>query len=373
MPGRIVCLGDVMIDIVATLPGPLALGSDVHAPIQYRPGGSAANTAAWLAAIGAAVTLIGRVGDDAVGTQAHHDLITAGIVDRLQIDWEHPTGTCIVLVSPGGERTMVPDPGANATLDPGELDARDFVAGNHLHVSGYALLGGSQAAAKAALAMTRRAQMTISVDAASAAPLAGFGAREFGDLIGSDLLLFANVAEAEVLTGRGDPAVSVRELATRVGSAVVKAGADGAYWSDGNEPSYAPAMAIEAVDTTGAGDAFAAAFLAATDAGAPPAAALQAANELAAIACRQVGGQPSAPIVGGMNPYEPAEEVRARTTEFASTLIGLSVDAARARVEAADGVILRVVHPGQPVTADFQARRVNAFVENETVVSVSVG
>src|SRR5271155_3553088 len=84
--GRIICLGDVMVDVVAALPGPLALGSDVHAPIRYVPGGSAANTAAWLAIDGAEVTLIGRVGDDAAGTRAHVELANAGIVDRLQID-----------------------------------------------------------------------------------------------------------------------------------------------------------------------------------------------------------------------------------------------------------------------------------------------
>jgi ribokinase len=293
-PGRIICLGDVMIDIVATLPGPLALGSDVHAPIRYVPGGSAANTAAWLAAAGAPVTLIGRVGDDAVGTQTHLALTAAGIVDRLQIDWDRPTGTCIVLVTPDGERTMVPDPGANVALDLGELDPADFACPSHLHVSGYAILGGARPTALAAMALARSAAMTISVDAASAAPLAAFGAEAFSELLGGDLLLFANAAEAEILSGAPDPGEAARRLAARFGQAVVKAGAHGAYWSAGDGPAtFAAAVALDrVVDTTGAGDAFAATFLAARRRGAAPTQALAAACEQAAVACQMIGGRP---------------------------------------------------------------------------------
>jgi ribokinase len=293
-PSRIICLGDVMIDIVATLPGPLALGSDVHAPIRYVPGGSAANTAAWLAAAGAAVTLIGRVGDDAVGRQVQAELSATGIADRLQIDGDRPTGTCLVLVTPGGERTMVPDPGANAALDPGDLDPADFTAPGHVHVSGYAILGGARPAALAALALARSAAMTVSVDAASAAPLAAFGAEAFSELLGSDLLLFANAAESQILSGATDPGEGARLLAARFGQAVVKAGAHGAYWSDGDGPvSFAAAVAVrQVIDTTGAGDAFAATFLAATHSGATPDDALTAANRMAATACGIIGGRP---------------------------------------------------------------------------------
>lgn len=292
MPARIVCLGDVMIDVVATLSGPLALGSDVHAPIRYIPGGSAANTAAWLASIGEAVALIGRVGADALGEQAHGDLAAAAIIDRLQTDVRAATGTCIVLVTPGGERTMVPDPGANANLDPSAFDPNDFRPDDHLHVSGYALLGGARAGALAALALARSAAMTISVDAASAAPLAAAGASAFLGSIGADLTLFANADEAAVLTGADDPSDGARRLAAITGQSVVKAGANGAYWCAGGEVVFAPAQPITVVDTTGAGDAFAAAFLAAWRHGDDPASALTAGHRLAAIACQHLGGRP---------------------------------------------------------------------------------
>jgi sugar/nucleoside kinase (ribokinase family) len=289
---RFVCLGDVMIDIVAALPGPLAIGSDTHAPITYVAGGSAGNTAAWLARVGASVALIGRVGADAMGAQARAELARGGVTDRLVTDPDRPTGTCIVLVESGGERTMIPDPGANAGLDGADLDADDFTGTGHLHVSGYALLGAGRPAAIAALARARAAGMTLSVDAASAAPLADAGASEFLDWIGPDLLLFANAAEAQVLTGEVDPSRSVRILAAATGQAVVKVGAQGAYWCGGAEVVFEPAESIEAVDTTGAGDAFAAAFLGARSAGDSPAAALVAAHALAAVACQHIGGRP---------------------------------------------------------------------------------
>jgi ribokinase len=290
---RVVCLGDVMIDIVAALPGPLALGSDTHAPIKYVPGGSAGNTAAWLAAIGRPVTLIGRVGSDAMGTAARANLAADGVTDRLVTDADRPTGTCIVLVESSGERTMIPDPGANAGLSEADLDPADFAQENHLHVSGYALLGSARPAAIAALARARAAAMTISVDAASAAPLADAGAAEFLDWIGRGLLLFANAAEAQVLTGERDPARSAQMLAAAVGQAVVKVGAQGAYWCGGADVVFEPAESIEVIDTTGAGDAFAAAFLAAISASETPVAALVAAHALAAVACQLIGGRPN--------------------------------------------------------------------------------
>jgi ribokinase len=238
--------------------------------------------------------LVGRVCDDAMGAQAHLDLRDRGITDRLATDRDRPTGTCIVLVDSEGERTMIPDPGANVALVPDDLDPAAFTHDGHLHVSGYALLGAARPAALAALDRARGVGMTVSLDAASAAPLAAAGAEEFASWIGVDLLLFANRAEAEVLTGIADPAQAARLLSHRFGYAVVKAGADGAYWSDGTGAlTYLPSVKLaKVVDTTGAGDAFAAMFLSAISVGSDPARALQQATAMAAVACLQAGGRP---------------------------------------------------------------------------------
>jgi sugar/nucleoside kinase (ribokinase family) len=223
-----------MVDVLARLPGPLAIGSDTPAPIALLGGGSAANTAAWLAAAGARVTLIARVGDDALGRSAVAELAAAGVDLAVTVDPDRPTGTCIVLVDPAGERTMVPAAGANESV--GDILPAVSV-GEQLHVSGYPLLRAtSSAAVAAALTRARTAGASVSVDAASAAPLRDFGARRFLDLIGA-ALLFANADEATVLTGADDPGEAARRLGARCGQAIVKCGADGAMWSDAPGPA----------------------------------------------------------------------------------------------------------------------------------------
>ena len=168
----IVVLGDVMVDVVARLAGPVAVGSDSEASISFGGGGSAANVAAWLAFAGAAPALVGADRDDARGAEAAGALRAAGVDARLALDDEHPTGTCVVLVAPGGERSMLPDPGANAALAPSDLPDSLFERGGHLHVSGYSLVrSGPRPAALAAIERARASGMTVSVDPSSAALL----------------------------------------------------------------------------------------------------------------------------------------------------------------------------------------------------------
>ena len=215
---HVVCVGDVMADILARLPGPLAPGSDTPASIEVFGGGAAGNTASWLDDLGTSVTLVGRIGpaDDPFRGAALGGLrpdVAAGLVT----DPVHATGRCLVLVGPDGERTMVPDAGANAFLAPADLNGH-FEAGRHLHLSGYPLFGPARDAGRQALARAREAGMSISVTAASAAPLARVGAAAFLDWIGPDVTLFANVDEARVLTGRPHSR-SLRRRAGAPGSA----------------------------------------------------------------------------------------------------------------------------------------------------------
>lgn len=288
---RIVVLGDVMVDVVARLSGPVAVGSDSAARVSWGRGGSAANVAAWLAAAGVErPVLVGRVGEDPQGAAAVAELEAAGVDARVAVDAERATGTCIVLVAPNGERSMLPDAGANDALRPDDLADDLLTEGGHLHVVGYALLReGSRAAARAGIERAKAAGLTVSVDPSSAALLAP----EFLALAeGADLLL-PNADEAVALTGASDPAAAAHELARRFPEVVVKLGADGSLWTDGDEEVSAPVtVATEAVDTTGAGDAFAAGLLAARAGGARPAGSLLAASSLAAEAVARAGARP---------------------------------------------------------------------------------
>jgi ribokinase len=287
---RIVVLGDVMVDVVVRLSEPLAPGSDAEAAIGFHGGGSAANTAAWLAAAGAEPVLVGRVGDDGRGRRAAEELRAGGVDARLVVDPSLSTGTCLVLVAPGGERTMAPDAGANDALREGDLDEELFAAGGHLHVSGYPLLrAGSRPAPRAAIARARASGMTVSVDASSSALLSE---AFLDDAAGADLLL-PNASEAHALTGESAPERAARLLAGRFPEVVVKLGPDGALWTDGEEVLRAAAVQVEdVVDSTGAGDAFAAGLLAARAGGASTAEALAAGCRLAARAVATAGARP---------------------------------------------------------------------------------
>jgi sugar/nucleoside kinase (ribokinase family) len=288
---RVVVLGDVMVDVVARLSGPLATASDAPATIRFHGGGSAANASAWLAEAGAEPVLIGCVGDDERGRHAQGELRSAGVDARLVVDPDLPTGTCVVLVGPDAERTMVPDAGANDALKEEDLPEELIGAGGHLHVAGYALLReGSRPAARAAIGRAVRAGMSVSVDPSSSALLSA----QFLDWAEGAGLLLPNVPEAHALTGESDPERAARALAERLDEVVVTLGADGALWTDGNEVIRVPAVPVEAVqDSTGAGDAFAAGLLAARLAGAEVAEALAAGCRLAARAVQQSGARPN--------------------------------------------------------------------------------
>jgi ribokinase len=287
---RVVCVGDLNVDVCARLPGELARGSDTAAPITLSGGGSAANTAAWLAAAGCAVTFVGRVGDDALGRHALAELQAVGVLSRVGRDPELPTGTCIVLVAPGGERTMIPSAGANA--HGGEPLTADDLADAQLHVSGYALFRDrARSAALASLRAARAAGRPVSVDAASAAPLRNYGAERFLDEV-APCLLFANRDEAAVLAGTDDLETAVRTLGRRCGEAIVKLGVDGACWSDGRDVVSVDGHDVAVVDSTGAGDAFAAGVLAARLTGAGIGAALAAGHALAARVVVRAGARP---------------------------------------------------------------------------------
>ncbi len=293
MSAPVVVVGDLMVDVVAAAQEPLAHASDAAARVKWSGGGGAGNVAAWLAAAGVPAMLVTRVGEDFAAHAAIAELAAAGVDVRAGVDPELPTGTCVVVVSPDGERTMLPDRGANAALAPGDLPGDAFTLGGHLHLSGYTLLHpGSRRAGLTAIERARHAGMRISVDPASAAPLLACGPREvLGWLAGVDVLL-PNRDEATALTGEADPLRAAAALAGHAAEVVVTLGAAGALWTDGTATIAVDAPEASIVDSTGAGDAFAAGWIAARRAGAEPTEALIAGCVAGARAVGREGARP---------------------------------------------------------------------------------
>ena len=292
MGAPVVVVGDVATDVVVRLSGNPAPGSDRPASIRSRGGGAGANVAVHLARAGVPVVLAGCVGDDPAGTALAAELAADGVRLHLRTVAGAATGTVVSLVEADGQRSMLADRGANLALRPGDVPA--LPPGGHLHLSGYTLLSEeSRAAGLAALAAAAAAGCTVSLDPASRHPLRAYGRQRWrADTAGVTLLL-PNADEARELTGHTEPADAARELATRHRIVVVTLGPDGALWVSGDDVVHRPAVPTQVVDTTGAGDAFAAgllaAWLAAPDG--PPAAALDAGLARASEVVRRPGAR----------------------------------------------------------------------------------
>jgi sugar/nucleoside kinase (ribokinase family) len=291
-PPLLVCVGDLMVDVAVEAPA-LVRGGDVAGVVRVGPGGSAANVAAWARVAGARARLVAGRGDDLGGRMLAAALAERGI--ELVPEGPGPTSSgAMLVVMEAGERSFVADPGANLHL--AEADVAAALEGaDAVFLSGYPLLRPATApAAMAAAAAAGRAGVPAVVDAASW-PLLEGGAGEpvlaAAELAGT---LVANRDEAATLAGRPEPGVAGARLAARVGTVVVKCGPEGVLVCAADRPPVpVPAPAVAAVDVTGAGDAFAAGFLAARAGGADPVEAARAGTHLAATAVTTRGAWPA--------------------------------------------------------------------------------
>jgi sugar/nucleoside kinase (ribokinase family) len=246
-------LGDLLLDVIVRLEQPLEPGTDAAALTRTGAGGQAANVAAWAAALGAESRFVGKRGDDPAASLA------AGELARLGVSVFGPValgrnGVVVSIVGDDGERAMASDRGVAPTLSADELEPAWFEGATHLHLSGYSLMSSpiDLAAARAA-ELVRGRGGTVSVDLASRRVIARFGAarlRQVLDDLGPELV-FANEPErAEAGPEAAPDAIWV-----------LKRGAAGAAVERDGGRSEFPAIPADVVDTTGAGDAFAAGYL----------------------------------------------------------------------------------------------------------------
>ena len=287
---RVLVIGDVMTDVIVRPEGPLARGSDRRASIAFLPGGSAANQAAWLASFGVNVDFVARVGSADVQSEAAR-LEAMGVTPWLVGDPRRETGRLIALIDPSGERSFLTDRGANEGLQAGDIPDELIAGAAMIHLSGYSFFAPGPCAAVLDV-MRRAGDKPISVDPASAEFLREVGPEQFLSLTRDAAILFPNAEEAAVLAGSDDPETQCARLAALYRLVVIKRGAEGCEAAQGSRRWRVAARPVEAIDTTGAGDAFVAAFLAARLAGTDVQPALERAAAAGATASTTVGGRP---------------------------------------------------------------------------------
>ena len=277
---RIIGIGSALLDVLARVPEEFVAGlpggkggmvlvdaaemggllARLPADATLVPGGSAANTVLGLGRLGVPGRMLAKVGRDANGELYRRNALAAGIDGvAFKENPAVPTGTCVSLVTPDSERTMRTNLGAAATMAPAEVTVADFAGCTHAHIEGYMLFNRELMAH--ILKTAKAAGCTVSLDLASYEVVQA-SADILPDLLSERVdMVFANEDEAAAFVGGKDEEAALSRLAELCDVAVVKLGRRGALLRRGAEKARVAAHLVDAVDTTGAGDLWAAGFL----------------------------------------------------------------------------------------------------------------
>ncbi len=287
----ITVFGSINVDLVTRVKRIPRPGETVHGTdYALIPGGKGANQALAARRAGAAVRMVGAVGNDDFAQTALREL-QAGGVDLTAVTRRiGTTGVAIITVDETGENTIALSPGANAHADAATIPDDAFAAGDTLLLQMEVPLAQNYAAA----ARARAAGARVILSLAPYAPLSPDELAVFDMLIVNQHEA-ADLARHLAIAG-GEPEATVTALAAKLDRAVVATlGPDGAVAADGREVTRVPALAVTPVDTTGAGDTFCGALAAWLDEGASFHTALARAAVAGSLAVTKAGAQPSFP------------------------------------------------------------------------------
>jgi len=241
MATKVLCIGDVMLDVVtkiAVMPSAINYGSDTASEISTHGGGAAGNVASWLTRTNSEATIVGHVGDDAAGAALISEFDSLGVHHQKLIIEGARSGVVVVLVDPTGERTMFPDNGYSP-LDPSSLPG-----------------------IKEMIAEIRAAKIPIYFDPASVGAMKEIDVEEVKSWLPHFDCLLLNEEEAIYLTGESDLEKALDALLVSCATVVIKRGSQGAVGKiRGGQSISVNAVHADVVDTTGAGDSFAAGFI----------------------------------------------------------------------------------------------------------------
>jgi sugar/nucleoside kinase (ribokinase family) len=252
-------IGDINVDVITLLSGPLQKNTDTTSVNAITLGGSTCNIAVWLTHLGAKADLVSAIGDDVLGTWVITQLQAFGVSDEnIRTVTSNRTGTCVILVDETGARSMMPDFGANLVQSVDQQLENLISESDIVVMSAYSFLRPeSRKFALDVLECVERSSARMVIDAASSSPIEKAGPDKVRAYLARADLVLANEDEFAALE-IGAPNNWTAEFQ----NLILKRGPRGALWlKRGQEVASVKAEDVKVIDTTGAGDAFAAGLL----------------------------------------------------------------------------------------------------------------
>jgi len=286
------CIGDLMVDVMVMVESEVHATGDTQATISTSGGGAAANVATWLAHLGNQSYICARVGDDANGDFLLKDLDRYCVSHNKSRATGEKSGVVVVLVDENGERTMFPDAGANSGLSGADLPPLDQF--DAVYLSGYSLINPrSRVNVTKILDLCKESKLPVLLDPGTVGALRAVPTSLIHEWVSRADILLLNEEEALFIAQEFSLARAFEVLTELCPVVVVKRGSQGVGGqSRGSQIIEIPAVASEVIDTTGAGDAFAAGFISNWFEDTNLERALISGAESASIAISHVGARP---------------------------------------------------------------------------------
>jgi len=291
----ILVLGDINLDIIVNLREDINFNTDSESDIHFEGGGSAANFSYWLDYLEQPVRFVAKTGGDFIVDYLKKQFQNTKIDFINLVSKNKETGRIVILLSKSGDRTMVTDRGANLDFSPEDITNDYFKGIEHLHLGGYSFFGGKNMEETSIKTIKKAKQNNIKVsfDPSSYSGLNSYGTQNILNQTKGVDFCFPNIDEGRVLANEEDPEKIVHVLLNYYKNVVLKLGEEGCYI--GNQDfikKIKQKRKLADGDTTGAGDAFTAAFLTDYLNNGILQSAAEKANEVAFKCVKKIGGRP---------------------------------------------------------------------------------
>jgi len=289
---RVLCIGDVMLDVAVVLEAPINYGEDTPSKITTHGGGAAGNVASWIAHTGTGASIVARVGNDSAGAALISEFEDLGVDHSSLKKTSDATGVVVILVDKNGERTMFPETGANSGLT---LTDMPTLAGfDAAYVSGYALLNPrSRAGVLEMITAIKVAGIPLFYDTVTVGAMKEVDRALIHTWLPLMDYVLPNEEEALYVADAKDINGAMKTLLEMCPAVIIKRGSAGATAQiRGGNRIDVDAVTTVLADTTGAGDSFAGGFIAAKISGSDLRASLVAGVTLAATCVANIGARP---------------------------------------------------------------------------------